>query len=275
MTSTQLENFAERHSELHCQPPAYEVSCDTPVIAEATSSVDFFPTSKQMTPSPSDEFITEDDYSGDIASQVELSSDGVPTKWYHQQEHDYLKNEMEPESSGMEDIDDSYDNDAVLETELDNCEELSSNEDVEKPDRNFPMSLHSTMVGVGDENAQINNYDTELPQDIFNKEADEEFQAGCSSNVIAKNYLHPQEPVIVRQIIDSPRFNATVMHKEPNVIHQENGFVMEEVNIDNVRAYRNSSEGSMNVPKNVKLLAFPSKYNVIEEVSFISSLLAS
>lgn len=126
------------------EPPA-----DQPVIAEATSSADDVPMVAIDSPQPStSNFIADDD--DEVASHVELSSDGMPTQWYHQQEHDYLKNipDMEPESSGMD-----------MDTVGDIIDDTAGIELIENDNATFASPPVT----------RITNYDAELPQEIFHK----------------------------------------------------------------------------------------------------------
>lgn len=268
MTSTQLELETIHAIDEPCNNDVQLTSmqflesqlCDQPVIAEATSSADDLSMLDKSTPEPTspDEF-SADDYTGDIASQVELSTDGLPTKWYHQQEHDYLKNVMEPESSGMEEIDDSsFVNE--MSDELGNVNQengLDSMEDDEHPKvlevesvvNNFSHGSRTinNLSRVIDSNSRINNYDTELPQEIFHKpeEIAKSFQAS-SSNVMINNFVRHQEstPVVVRhQIIDhtAARFNTAVVHEqqsEPAAAFHHESFMVEESEVEDPRHYR-------------------------------------
>lgn len=262
VTSTQpeLSDSPDRSSPLTIEKSMDSLS-DLPVIAEATSTAadDVSMTEKASpAPSTSDDFPADDDYTGDIASHVELSNDGVPTRWYHQQEHDYLKNVMEPESSCMEDIDGSFDNE--MDNEID--ERFAESSDVRILEINSsPTIISNVAPRVIDGNSRINSYDTELPQEIFHKP--EEVAASyqpTSSSVLINNYVHHQEPapLLVRQVIDpsTARFNTAVVMQEevnePSTFHHD-AFMVDDT-------------------KNVKLVAFPSgvKYNekfIIEEVS--------
>lgn len=245
-----------------------EAHFDQPVIAEATSSADV--SSIMISKSSEHDYSTEDDYANEIASNVELSNDEVPTRWFHPQEHDYPKNEIEPEPSGM---DEQFE---VFESEIEEC----SAEPVNEPLFHKSVATSKAMLNVG--NCQrINNYDTELPQEIFHKPENVQgsFQTS-SASVLVNNFMHHQDstPVVVRQVIEpaAPRYNTTVIVKdeqsEANSYHNDN-YMIEEAEIDGTRSYR-GDEIHVNVAKNVKLLAFPSnvKYNekyIIEEVSFI------
>lgn len=223
---------------------------------------------------PEHVYATEDDYANEIASNIELSNDGVPTRWFHPQEHDYLKNEIEPEPSGM---DEHFE---VFENEIEECVAEPVNETI------FHKSSPASKVMVSVGNCQrINNYDTELPQEIFHKPENVQgsFQTS-SASVLVNNFMHHQDstPVVVRQVIEPavPRYNTTVIvqdeQSEANRYHNDS-YMIEEAEIDDTRPFR-SEEIQMNVAKNVKLLAFPSnaKYNekyIIGEVSFIIDFL--
>jgi len=244
---------------------------DQPVIAEATSSADDIPmTSKDSPESSPPDFTGEEDYIGDIGSHVELSSDGMPTKWCHQQEHDYLKNVIEPEPSGMDET--SFENGSI-------------DEDMDEVIEADPETRMVANV------SRINSYDTELPQEIFHKP---ENIAMSYQTSLMNNFVHHQEPqpVIVRQVVEPgpTRFNtAVIMQEEQNepTVFQHDNFVMDDAQIEGTRSYSGKTELAgpssssqhfnladeihMNVTKNVKLLAFPSrvKYNekyIIEEV---------
>lgn len=282
---------------------SYKPPFDQPIIAEATSSADDAPLKEKDSPqSLSSDLNEEDDYAGEIESHVELSSEGVQTRWYHQQEHDYLKNVEEPEPSGMEEIGASFDNETV-ESEVEEAIEDNSpiTEIIDNDAHNYNVSRLMTNVSrIADGNSRINNYDTELPQEIFHKP--EEVPATYkkqNANVIVNNYVQHREqhPIVVRQVIDpsTTRFNTAVIMQEeqcdPTMFHSSDNFVMEETEIEDTRKYRGESsewfpstsdtrakpnmvsdEIHMNVAKNVKFLAIPSgvKYNdkyIIEEVS--------
>lgn len=241
---------------------------DHPVIAEATSSADDAPMMDNISPEPSTpDFIAGDDYAGDIASHVEISSDEMPTRWYHQQEHDYLKNVIEPESSGMEDIDASFEN-GVMENEVDenvseSAEETTRVMEMEDNAHNYNVSrLMNNVSRIADGNSRINNYDTELPQEIFHKpeEAPPSYQTN-STSVLVNNYLRHQEPspVVVRKVIDPPgRFNTTVImqeeQNEPASYHHDS-YMIEEAELEDPRAYRGSRANKFCVNKPFKLLS--------------------
>lgn len=304
VTSTQLESSDAFDLNPNTQlvvPTTYKPPFDQPIIAEATSSADDAPIMEKDSPqSLSSDLNEEDDYVGDIASHVELSNEGVQTRWYHQQEHDYLKNVDEPEPSGMEEIGASFENENV-ESEVEEMNEDNSpiTEIIDNDAHNYNVSRLMTNVSrIVDGNSRINNYDSELPQEIFHKP--EEVATSYkkqNANVLVNNYVHhrePPHPIVVRQVIDPSvtRFNTAVImqeeHSEQTTFHPSDNFVMEESEIEDVRKYRGESsewfpstsdtraivkeEIHMNVAKNVKLLAFPSgvKYNdkyIIEEVS--------
>lgn len=293
VTSTQpeLSDSPERPLSNFASSPE-SLADDQPVIAEATSSADSM--NMNMVNNSAD-FMGDDEYAGEIASHVELSSEGEPTRWYHQQEHDYLKN-IEPEPSGMEEIE----IDGPFENEVNEINDESYSDNIDENDslrieNNDNTSVHDlSNVTRMINNSRINSYDIELPQEIFHKPENvaTNFQAN-NSNIILNNYVHHQEPVVVRQVIDSGRFNNVIVQEEqaePATFHHEPGFMIEETEVEDKRNYRGKKslrnflkfcsqyffifidEIRMNVPKNVKLLAFPSggKYNekfIIEEVT--------
>lgn len=215
-------------------------SQDVPVIAEATSSADSLKFDSPPEPTTA-EFITEDEYGGEIASQVELSSDGNPTKWYHQQEHDYLKNVIEPEPSGMDEADTPFENE-ISEGEMDVSTREQEEEEVSpvvvseidsESSSCFNNINVSRIINTISNNSRLNSYDTELPQEIFHKPESvttaSSYQAGGSS-VLINNFVHHQEPVVVR-----PRFNPTVVVPDD----QNDAFMIEEAELeDTSRSYR-------------------------------------
>lgn len=155
----------------------------------------------------SNNFIADDN--DEIASHVELSSDGMPTnqQWYHhEQEHDYLKNslEMEPESSGMDDMD-------ALDEIVDNTGDIELIENDNAQGFNVAPN--------------ISNYDAELPQEILRK-ADHQ-----SSPQMINNYVQQVDPVVV---IEQPtHYNQVVLSQEDaNDTSQYNDFMMDEAEID-------------------------------------------
>lgn len=269
---------------------------DQPVIAEATSSVDYTHLAEKESQEPSPlEYVVDDDYSSNIESQ-----EGVQ-RWYHEHEHDYLKNENEPEPSGMENIDEHFEND-IVESEVEECP-IGSNldhreEDLEADSRSIAFGNVSRMTmhdGAG--GSRINTYDAELPQDIFQKQDD----VGASyqevpSGVLTNNFIHPQErtPVFVRQVFEpscTNRFKGAVIIQDDQtepVSYNHDPYVMEEAEIDTGTCFKGIffnfndcfriaqfslfQDGlHMNLSKNVKLLAIPPavKYNekyIIEEV---------
>lgn len=268
VTSTQLEaadSPEEISSESASSSPGTHFHQS--VIAEATSSVDVSPIAIKK--SPEHNYSTGDDYTNEIASNVELSNDGVPTRWFHPQEHDYLKNEIEPEPSGMDEQFEAF------ESEVEECASEHVNESI------FNKSATSSKAMTNLGNSRINNYDTELPQEIFHVKPEKipnSFQSSNASVLVTNFMNHQDTPVVVRQVIEpsAPRYNTTVImqdeQSEANSYHNDS-FVIEEADIEDARPYR-GEELHMNVSKNVKLLAFPSnvKYNdkyIIEEVSSI------
>lgn len=258
VTSTQpeLSDSPERlipksEPELDIQQDSPPSCDDLPVIAEATSSADSPPIIVKYSPGPStSDFITGDEYVGEIASHVELSSDGVPTRWYHQQEHDYLKNVMEPEPSGMEEIDGPFENDlneVMNEHELVESMNESSDEAPvmsEVSDHTHNYSNASGMMNNASSSSRINAYDSELPQEIFHKpDAVATSYQASGSSVLINNFVHHQEPVVVRQVIESNsgRFNSTVVMQEeqndPSIYHHDS-FMIEEAEVEDTRGYR-------------------------------------
>jgi hypothetical protein len=175
------------------------------------------------------DFIADDD--DDIASHVELSSDGMPTHWYHQQEHDYLKNEMEPESSGMEGeiVDDT------------GGIELIENDNAIEAD-NFGVR---PVTGVG----RMQGYDSELPQDIFHKSEQQQQMTAISQQPTTTNFSpggsllinnfvqhqheeqqQQQQPVMV--VDNQARFNQVVVQEEQNDGSYHDGYMMDEGELD-------------------------------------------
>lgn len=231
-----------------------EPSLHQPVIAEATSSADDIPTILEMdSPEPStSNFIADDD--DDIASHVELSSDGMPTQWYHQQEHDYLKNipEMEPESSGMdmEGVGDIIDDTAGIELiENDNAIESVISE-------NFPSSPSPEPQHMQEQPQQqqhiittprvtrISNYDTELPQEIFHKNESQQINATSAfspnNSVLINNYMkqtqEEQTPMVVVNN-PSPQYNQVVVQDDHSEAQYTDTYMMDEAEIDSGNAF--------------------------------------
>lgn len=228
---------------------------DQPVIAEATSSADDIPSIEENSPGPStSELITEEDYAGDIASHVEISSDETPTRWYHQQEHDYLRN-IEPESSGMEEeIGDSFENEiiesSVSETVPDNTDVVPRIMGINNGahDYNNVTRLMNNVSRIIDGNSRLSSYDTELPQEIFHKPEDAatSYQRNNATSVLVNNYVHHQEPtpVVVRQVINptTTRFNTTVLRQEDQTdqgsYHHNENYMIEETELNDPKPYR-------------------------------------
>lgn len=236
-----------------------ETDFDQPVIAEATSSADV----SIIRVSPEHDY--ENEYANEIVNN--MSNESVSSKWFHPHEHDYLKNDVEPEPSGLNEQFENYKND---------IEECTA--DGICPVFHKSATSSKTITSVG--NCRINNYDTELPQEIFNKP--ENFQASfqMSSPSVLVNIHHHQDsaPLVVRQVIEPPvtRYNTTVIlqdeQSETQSYHKDR-YMIEEAELEGTKPYM-GKEIQMNVAKNVKLLAFPSnvKYNekyIIEEVSII------
>jgi hypothetical protein len=191
-------------------------------------------------PEPStSNFIADDD--DDIASHVELSSDGMPTQWYHQHEHDYLKNipEMEPESSGMDmdTVGDIVDDTAGIELiENDNAIEGVMGNVYENPQRiiNAPV----TRIAA--------SYDTELPQEIFHKNEPQTAAFSPNGSVLINNFMKQEEPVVV---VEQPaRYNQVVMQEDQSEGQYHNDtFVMEEAEIDSGNAFHGMLALAMNI----------------------------
>ena len=259
VTSTQTE-ILESSSVIDETTPASQLSSsrslkpfiDQPVIAEATSSADDNPVLESNSPEPSTtDFIADDDYTGDIASHVEISSDEVP-RWYHQQEHDYLRNVIEPESSGMEEeIGGSFESESietVVEENLsENADETDRIMEINNGTHEYNVTrLMNNVSRIVDGNSRINSYDTELPQEIFHKPEDAatSYQRNNATSVLVNNYVHHQEPtpVVVRQIINptTTRFNTVLMQDEQSdqrSYHNES-YMMEENEIIEPKPYR-------------------------------------
>lgn len=259
VTSTQTE-VLESSNVIEETSPTSQLSssrlsksfADQPVIAEATSSADDTPVKNSPDPSTSD-FLADDDYTGDIASHVEISSDEVPTRWYHQQEHDYLRNVIEPESSGMEEeMGGSFESEmiesVVEESVSENIDEAPRIMEINNVAHDYNVTrMMNNVSRIGDGNSRINSYDTELPQEIFHKpeEAATSYQRSNATSVLVNNYMHHQEPtpVVVRQVINpaSTRFNTTVLMQEEQSdqgsYHNES-YMMEETEINDPKPYR-------------------------------------
>lgn len=266
VTSTQTES-SESLNIIEEMSPSSQMSTsrlkpfiDQPVIAEATSSADDSMELDKHSPEPStSDFIADDDYTGDIASHVEISSDEVPTRWYHQQEHDYLRNVIEPESSGMEDdIDGSFENEmienVVEESASENADETARMLEINNGAHDYNVTrLMNNVSRIVDGSSRINSYDTELPQEIFHKpeDATTSYQRNNATSVLVNNYVHHQEPtpVVVRQVINpaTTRFNTTVlMHEDQNdqgSFHNES-YMMEEAEINDPKPYRGKSRSA-------------------------------
>lgn len=260
VTSTQTE-ILESSSVIDETTPASQLSSsrsskpfiDQPVIAEATSSADDNPVLESNSPEPStSDFIADDDYTGDIASHVEISSDEVPTRWYHQQEHDYLRNVIEPESSGMEEeLGGSFESESienVVEENLsENADEVDRIMEINNGTHDYNVTrLMNNVSRIVDGNSRINSYDTELPQEIFHKPEDAatSYQRNNATSVLVNNYMHHQEPtpVVVRQVINptTTRFNTVLMQEEQNdqgSYHNES-YMVEENEIIEPKPYR-------------------------------------
>lgn len=172
-------------------------ACTTgqPIIAEATSSADIQHLDNNSPTPANSEFIPDDDdqYVNDIASHVELSNDEV-SSWYHQQEHDYLKN--------------------VTADEID-----------ERPPLNL---MEPESSGMNDDSNRIENYDVQLPQDIFHKA---DLPASMSTPNMTINNTHQatrrEEPIMVAEQ-HSNRFNRIAMQEEPIEYYQDRYMVEEE-----------------------------------------------
>lgn len=108
-----------------------EFQSEEPLIAEATGSADETRmTSDDCQSSASSiNYIGDNDYNDDIGSQVEISCDDISKRWY-QQEHDYLKNELE--SGGLDEADNTFERKIVFEVKNDttdsNLEDLDNND---------------------------------------------------------------------------------------------------------------------------------------------------
>ena len=231
------------------EPPLHQ-----PVIAEATSSADDIPTILEMdSPKPStSNFIADDD--DDIASHVELSSDGMPTQWYHQQEHDYLKNipEMEPESSGMDMegvgdiVDDTtgidlMDNDNAIESVI--SENFPSSPSPEpQPEMHEQPQQHQQHIITTPTVTRITNYDTELPQEIFHKSEPQQVNATSAfspnSGVLINNFMKQEEqPPVVVMTDPSPQYNQVVVQDDQNEAQYTDTYMMDEAEIDSGNAF--------------------------------------
>lgn len=141
-----------------------------------------------------------------LESSIELSNDGVAAKWFHQQEHDYLKNEQEPEPSGLEEAEPLYD-DCILDESKreDEEEERNSHKDTEEAPESIcindddnlrTVSSHITTI---DHDSHINSYDSELPQEIFhNPELEAPSLQASTPRILYNNYIQDASPVVVR-----------------------------------------------------------------------------
>lgn len=299
VTSTQSD-YVDSPEELMASPqdsPAFELEQTT--IAEATSSAD---TSTSIAANdfhevdPAVDFMTDDVYANEIASNVELSNEGTPTMWSHQKEHDYLKN-IEPEPSGMEEIEARSEcdaNEAINEEIKEIHENVQEEEDSYMDDNDsLEMGNISRIIRNVSNNPRLNeSFDVELPQEIFSspEKVATTIQAPCS-NILLNNFVHHQ------QVIESgsSRYNNAVVMKEeeiePATFSQETNLIVAKSDLNDSVSYHGEifwlfskeilltiffpDEVRLNVPKNVKVLAFPSggKFNekiIIEEVMGIS-----
>lgn len=233
------------------EPEVSQSISDQPVIAEATSSADDAEAVEMESPALSRvDGGDDEEYSENIVSQVELSSEEVPTRWYHPDEHDYLKNVVEPESSGLENIEDRFEND-IVESEVEEAAE-SSFEVNNENDEQLHINDNVSRMTFGDANTEgssrIHNYDTELPQDIFQKHdmPSSSFPA-TSSSMLTNSYVQRQEasPVYVRQVIDpaAGRFKGTVIiqddpQQQTGYNHVADSYVMEEPEQEDLSCYK-------------------------------------
>lgn len=227
---------------------------DQPVIAEATSSADDAEVveTKSQEPSRVNYGDEEVDYSENMAGQEELPSEEVPTRWYHQDEHDYLKNVVEPEPSGLDNIDERFENE-IVETEVEEPAESSfkaNNESDEQMTSHDNISRMTFGDGSSEGSSRIHNYDAELPQDIFQKhEMPSSPFPATSSGMMTNSYVHRQEtsPVYVRQVIDpsAGRFKGTVIiqddpQQQTSFNHVADSYVMEEPEQEDLNCYKGS-----------------------------------
>jgi hypothetical protein len=143
-----------------------------------------------------------------LESSIELSNDGVSAKWFHQQEHDYLKNEQEPEPSGLEEVEPLYDNcildESKMEEEVEekeppkDIEEVSESVCINNAENLRTVSSHITSI---DHDSLIHSYDSELPQEIFhNPGLEAPLLQANTPRILYNNYIHSQDasPVVVR-----------------------------------------------------------------------------
>lgn len=261
MSSTQQEYTISSQDSPEESPPEVENAepevtqslPDQPVIAEATSSADDAEVVENKSPEPTtvDNGEDEGDYSENVADQVELSSVEAPTRWYHQDEHDYLKNVVEPEPSGLESIEDRYEND-IVESEVEETPESSyeaNNESDEQLNSNENIARMTFSDANSEGSSRIHNYDVELPQDIFQKHdmPSSSFPA-TSSSMMTNNFVQRQEtsPVYVRQVIDpsAGRFKGTVIiqddpqQQQTSYNHVADSYVMEEPEQEDLNCYK-------------------------------------
>lgn len=229
---------------------------DQPVIvAEATSSADDVIIVEKNSPesSPLDDYSPEDDGYGDnLVNHDELPSEGVTTRWYHQHEHDYLKNDIEPESSGMESPDEPFEND-IIESSPTGEHSFESNDEAKEPSEEIESPSFERVTKMTSQPietiSEASSYDAELPQEIFQKQepAVNTFRPSLPS-VSTNNFLQQHQesaPLYVRQVINpsTSRFKGTVIIQEErnepvNYNRNESSFIMDDNEIESVNKYK-------------------------------------
>lgn len=193
------------------------ISSDLPAIAISSADSTVVIDKDFALPSTSSGYTVDDEYSGDIANQVELSSDGsqlAPSPWEH--EHDYLKTLIEPEPSGI-------DNESeLIEEDVESDEMLLNDEEEEDDDESIRMietdNDYSEMMHTLENSSYGATASSYSPQETIRKpEMYTSFPSTSNtSNVLIKNFIH-QEPLVVRQIGNagaSGQYNTIIMHKK-------------------------------------------------------------
>lgn len=216
-----------------------EFPSEEPLIAAATGSADETRmTSDDCRSSASSiNYIGDNDYNDDIGSQVEISCDEISKRWY-QHEHDYLKNE--PESSGLEESDNTFERKIVFDVKTDitdgNLEDLDNND--------YCNSSHILKQVTQESSSRISKYDTELPQEIFHMPEDAITYQSDIPSTILNNYKSPQADqssfVVKHQIIDSPpaRFSSAVVMQDREPVAFQHEIEKERADLKDARTYR-------------------------------------
>jgi hypothetical protein len=198
---------------------------EQPNHVEATSSAgtSIAPNDLHEEP-PVVEFMSDDVYSNEIANHVELSNEGVPTRWYHQNEHDYLKN-VEPVPCEMDEIQTfECDGNEISKEDSNEVQEGIQDEDtfMEDNDRLELVNITRNIKNVS--SPRINSYDVELPQEIFNKPEKAPPAVHSSySNVLLNNFVH-------HRLVESgtSRYNniAKEEHNEPMTLNRKSNILV-------------------------------------------------